>query len=251
MANTLIGIIGGLGPFAGLDFVQKIFRNTKALKDQDHIDCMLVSCASIIPDRTEFLLGKESENPALGMFESAKKLYAAGVRLAVIACNTAHAERIFKPFSMMIQEALPDFTVLNMIKLCADYVKEKLPACSTIGLLATKGVYASGVYQEYFTDGFKLLEPDAEGKERIHNAIYNKDYGIKTCSSPVHSKAHAIVIKETVDMKHRGAEAIILGCTELPLAVQEAMEFPLIDPALIAARALIGVVAPAKLLPQF
>jgi len=77
--NTpFIGIIGGVGPYAGLDFVQKIFANTQAVQDQDHLNCMLVSCPSLIPDRTRYLLQsnhEESENPAFGLFESARCLY--------------------------------------------------------------------------------------------------------------------------------------------------------------------------------
>ena len=88
----IVGVIGGLGPYAGLDFVKKIFSNTRATTDQEHLDCILVSCPSIVADRTSFLLENKSEdeNPALGMFESARRLYLAGVRIACVACNTAH-----------------------------------------------------------------------------------------------------------------------------------------------------------------
>jgi aspartate racemase len=93
--RPFIGVIGGVGPYAGLDFIRKIFSNTIASKDQDHLNCLLISCPSIIPDRTEFLLQGNGENPAYGLFESARCLYIAGVRYAVVACNTAHSCRIF------------------------------------------------------------------------------------------------------------------------------------------------------------
>ena len=66
--KPLAGIIGGVGPYAGLDFVRDIFNNTIALSDQEHIGVLLVSCPAIIPDRTKYLLDEETVNPALGLF---------------------------------------------------------------------------------------------------------------------------------------------------------------------------------------
>ena len=53
---SAIGVVGGVGPFAGTDLVNKIFRHTKAVRDQDHINLIMTSCPSLIPDRTDFLL---------------------------------------------------------------------------------------------------------------------------------------------------------------------------------------------------
>ncbi|MCL2602269.1 MAG: amino acid racemase [Treponema sp.] len=250
MKNAIIGVIGGIGPCAGLDFMQNIFNNTRAAQDQDHLDCVLVSCPSMITDRTGFLLsGGEGENPALGMFESAKKLHAAGAAYAVAACNTAHAGRIFKPFCQMVHAALPELTIINMLETCADYVKKNL-AVKRIGLLATRGTHTSRVYHEYFGGGFELLEPDEAGQERVHQAIYSAEFGIKACSQPVKPQARETVEREICRLAERGAQAVILGCTELPLAVHAAYALPvvIINPALIAARALIALVAPEKLL---
>ena len=253
MANrenpALVGVIGGIGPFAGLDFMRNIFNNTRALKDQEHLDCVLVSCPSIIPDRTEFLFSDgETENPAIGIFESAKKLHAAGVSYAVVACNTAHAGRIFKPFREMARKSLPELTIINMLETCASHVKKNLNI-TRVGLLATKGTHKSGVYHEYFGDGIELLEPDAAGQEKVHESIYSKEYGIKAFSQPVKPLASEHIKQEISNLVDRGAQAVILGCTELPLAVQPG-EVPVavIDPGLIAARALIALTAPQKLL---
>jgi aspartate racemase len=248
---TIIGVIGGVGPQAGLDFVQKIFANTKAKKDQDHLNCMLISCPSMIPDRTGFLLHgtREEENPAFGMFESARRLYMAGVRIAAVACNTAHADRIFSPFCSMVKESLPDMKIVNMLETCAAYAKES--QISRLGLLATIGTHESRVYHEYFReeDGFILIEPDSAGQKNIHEAIYNEDFGIKAQSQKISRKATDRINHEILALVERGAEAIILGCTELPLAVQSLnSSVPLIDPGLITARRLIALTEPEKLL---
>jgi aspartate racemase len=256
---TIIGVIGGVGPQAGLDFVQKIFSNTNAKTDQEHLNCILISCSSIIPDRTGFLLhnqdgqaedASKENNPAFGLFESARRLHMAGVRFAAIACNTAHASRIFTPFCSMVKESLPDFQIINMLETCSRYVKESLKI-NRLGLLATKGTHKSKVYHEYFKkdEGFFLIEPDDAEQEKIHDAIYNKDYGIKADVKKISAMAIDCINKEIFSLIERGAEAIILGCTELPLAIQS-NSFPvqIIDPGLICARRLIELAAPEKLL---
>ncbi|MDL2228974.1 amino acid racemase [Treponema sp. OttesenSCG-928-L16] len=252
-STSLVGIIGGVGPHAGLDFMRKIFNNTIAVKDQDHISTVLISCPALIPDRTCFLLDEEKENPAEGMSECAGKLYAAGAGYVCVACNTAHSGRIFAPFCRSVEESFPGLRVVNMLETCAGYVKQYLPKVKTIGYLATKGTYASGVYREYFSadQGFTLIEPEIQGQERIHEAIYSKEFGIKAHSDPVHPKARSILLYETFKLSDRGADAVILGCTELPLAVNPLdFSIPILDPGLLTARRLIGLVAPEKLMSE-
>lgn len=250
-----VGVIGGVGPYAGLDFIRKILDNTRAVRDQEHIDCMLISCPSIIPDRTSFLLkgqAEEKENPAQGLFESAKRLYLGGVRHAAVACNTAHADRIFTPFLAMTQKFLPDLTIVNMLETCAVHVRETLGHIRRVGLLSTIGTYQSRVYHEYFreADGFTIIEPEKAGKEKIQEAIYSEAFGIKAYAMPVKPQAQNYVNYEIFKLLDRRAEAVILGCTELPLAVHtSSFPVPILDPGLLTARRLIALTAPEKLIP--
>ncbi|MDR2071268.1 MAG: amino acid racemase [Treponema sp.] len=248
--SPLIGIIGGVGPYAGLDFFRNILNNTVTSCDQDHVGTVLISCPALIPDRTNYLLDEETENPAFGMFECANQLAVAGVKYAGVACNTAHAKRIFEPFTAMVREKIPHLEIINMLETCMLYVKQNMPALRNIGYLATKGTYKSRVYHEYFRaeDGFSLMEPEVQGQERIHEAIYSKEFGIKAYSDPVQTKARSILLYETFKLFDRGAEAIILGCTELPLAVNSGdFLVPVFDPGKIIARRLIELTAPEKL----
>jgi aspartate racemase len=251
--DPLVGVIGGVGPYAGIDFLEKLFLNTQAVKDQDHISCMLVSCPSLIPDRSEFLLGKspDGKNPAHGIFSCAVSLYKAGVRAVSVACNTAHASRIFTPFQEMARESLPGLTVVNMLETCASFIKNH-SASRCLGLLATLGTYKSGVYHEYFReeDGFTLIEPEEPGRVKIHNAIYDEYAGIKAQPHPVKARTKNTVLYEAYRLVERGADAVIAGCTELPFAIgQDDMSVPLFDSALLTARALIQIAAPEKLAP--
>jgi aspartate racemase len=248
--NSLIGIIGGVGPYAGLDFFKKIIDNTVSSRDQDHVSVLLLSCPVLIPDRTGYLLGDESENPAFGMFECAKRLCSVGVKYVSVACNTAHSKRIFEPFTDMVHDKLPGLEIVNMLETCALYVKQNMPGIKRIGYLATKGTYRSGVYHEYLSanEGFSLMEPETQGQERIHEAIYSQEFGIKVHSNPIHAKARSILLYETFKLLDRGAEAVILGCTELPLAVNP-HDFlaPVLDPGKLTARKLVELAAPEKL----
>jgi aspartate racemase len=188
------------------------------------------------------------------LFESAKILYAAGARHAVVVCNTAHSDRIFMPFCGMVREAMPGMVIVNMLRSCADFVKKEHPGIKTLGLLATKGTYKSRVYGEYFrtAEGFSVLEPELPGQERISEAIYSLDFGIKAHSNPVQAKACNILLYEGFRLLDRGAQCLILGCTELPLAVDPTdFSAPVLNPGLLAARELIRMAAPSSLTEEY
>mgnify|MGYP000203337425 FL=1 len=91
----MIGVIGGMGPQAGIDLVQKIINLTKAASDQDHLPIAMLSIPHSISDRTEFLLGKSDVNPAIAISEVICTLSKNGASIIGMPCNTAHAEPIF------------------------------------------------------------------------------------------------------------------------------------------------------------
>jgi aspartate racemase len=137
-----------------------------------------------------------------------------------------------------------------MLRSCADFVRKNHPEVKALGLLATKGTYKSRVYHEYFRtgEGFSILEPEGPGQNRIGDAIYSLDFGIKAHSDPVQAKACNILLYEGFRLLDRGAQGLILGCTELPLAVDPAdFSAPVFNPGLLAARELIRLTAPSAL----
>lgn len=246
----MIGIIGGVGPYAGLDLNKKIFENTDAKTDQQHLDVLLFSLSKLIADRTEYLQHKEQfENPAIAMAQIAEQLKNAGATVLGVPCNTAHSPLIFDPFEKMVKEKHPQIKIIHMIsetfkQLSLLHLKEK-----KIGLLATLGTYESGIYQDIAKQyHFEILEPSENDKQKIHEAIYSKQYGIKSVS-PVTKKAQQIMISQSNQLIKQGAAAIILGCTEIPLALDSvSLSVPKIDPTNILARALIHAIAPEKLI---
>ena len=86
----MIGILGGMGPQAGVDLATKVISQTRAEKDQDHIPLMLIGDPHV-PDRTAFLFGRTDINPAHAMAKSVNMLIASGAQCVGIACNTAHS----------------------------------------------------------------------------------------------------------------------------------------------------------------
>ena len=180
------------------------------------------------------------------MFECARRLHLAGASHVIVACNTAHASEIFSEYSKMVEDRLDGLKIINMLKVCAESNRK----FKRIGLLATLGTHQSKVYHEYFDDkNFELLEPCQKGQESVHEAIANESFGIKAHSHDIKPQAIDIISSEIVKLVDRGAEAVILGCTELPLAVKiEDFKVPIIDPALVAARKLVEMIAPEKLI---
>src|SRR5690554_4449756 len=90
----MLAIIGGIGPLAGVLMAENIILNNKVNLDQDHIPFVLISFPNEIKDRTEFLLGKVSENPAIPIARQIISIETLGITHVVIACNTAHSPEI-------------------------------------------------------------------------------------------------------------------------------------------------------------
>ncbi len=250
--ERIIGIVGGVGPFAGLDINRKIFENTKAITDQDHLEVYLLSCSRYITDRTEYLHNQDSiENPANAIFNVICKLNQIGAEIVGIPCNTAHSSLIFNRILSLISNAELNVELVSMIEETKKIIEENPNKLKSIGLLSTLGTYGSGIYQSAFASNaeIKLVLPCDEDRAKVHRAIYDKEFGIKAFSFPVSERAVELLheVIHVLQKKER-VQAIIMGCTEIPLALQQSnINIPLIDPTEILARALIRKSNPSKL----
>jgi len=227
-----IGIIGGVGPLATVDFMEKVIRHTEATKDQDHIK-MVVEHNPKIPDRTENLLG-DGPDPTIPLLAAGKRLEADSADMIAIPCNTAHA------FVKRIQRYI-SIPVVHMLYETACTIRDDYPKCHSIGLLATSGTIESRVYHDVLEAMDLHVEvPDDEYQEKVMAAIYG-DKGVKagfTTGACVDDLLAALA--HVVD---RGAEAVILGCTELPILLEATDSYPVggksivvLDPTEILAR---------------
>lgn len=247
----MIGIVGGVGPYAGIDLLKKVYDNTIANRDQEHLDTVLISMSSRIQDRTAFLLGEIKENPALAIADVLFLLEKVGATVAGIPCNTVHSAAIFNVVLRMLNDKKSNIKLLNMIDTTIDFIAQNHKKINTVGVLSTIGTYKSGVYTKALKrKGYKVIFPTMEMLEKIiHPAIYDPNYGIKAFSNPIHPQAVENLNKGIAYLKEQGAQAVILGCTEIPLAIpeKEAEGIPTIDPTNILARALIYHFQPDKL----
>lgn len=247
----MIGIVGGVGPFAGVDIVKKIIEETIAVKDQDHLPVLLSSQPHRIADRTKYLVGLVDTNPAYALAEIIQELAQAGATVVAIPCNTAHAPQIFDVVKEELQKKGCKVKLLNLIEETANYIKETQGNIA-VGVLSTTGTKNTGLYRHILQqNNLQAVEPDDKIQETVHAAIYDEKYGIKAISSPVTKRARQELITGIGGLKQQGAQAVVLGCTELPLALPEKENdgIPLIDPNRILARALIKAIAPEKLKP--
>ena len=235
-----------MGPYAGLDLERKVFDCVDARSDQDYPDVYMVSASRLIPDRSYYILHPDSENPCTGIEYVVQKLAGMGATHIAIPCNTAHSPVIMNQVERFIEINGLDVTLLNIVEETYKWVKQNVTS-KKIVLYATQGTYYSGVYHKFFDpDGeYQIVEPDEEDRERIWDAIYNREYGIKAFASPITNEAADIFKRVTEKMIARGYDTFIMGCTEIPLAMEN-LQLPItkIDPARILAMALVKAVCP-------
>jgi len=209
-----IGIVGGVGPAATVDFMGKIVRNTPAQRDQDHIQ-LIVEQNPQIPDRTAHLTS-DGADPTLPLYAVCKNLEANHVKLIAIPCNTAHA------YVEYIQPHL-SIPIVNMLSETIEYIRTQYPSCRTIGLLATNGTVSSRVYHDIVSHtDLTLLTPEPEFQDAVMNAIYGEE-GVKAGFTEGTCKQELLRAMQHLAM--RGCDALILGCTELPLVFAQNPSF--------------------------
>ena len=250
--KEVIGVLGGMGPHAGVDLVDKITAQTQASSDHEHLPVALLSYPERIVDRSTFLFGDTDTNPALALADILRRLDEAGATVAGMPCNTAHAPAIFD--TLVSETARTGHTVrlLHMVEETVQFMQATMPHIGTVGTLSTQAVYALNLHRTPLEEaGFDVVTPDAATKERVNNTIFSTEFGLKAQSHPPTPQAKQNLLDAIQHLIDQGAEAVVLGCTELPLTpLANSMDLvPLIDPAEILARALINAVHPDHLKP--
>jgi len=246
---------------AGVKLHEKVIRYSKASCDQDHME--LVHLSAPIAERPHFLLTKKGPNPGHQMFAVVRGLSMLAAErgkivIAGVPCNTFHAQPIWNPLmdevtrmNHRIAEKYgdEDSTVLPGQVHFVHMLKETVSYCvalgvKTIGLLSTTGLRKSGLYREMFaTHKIDLVEVGKEDQHALQEAISNPNYGIKALNKAC-PKVREACKGFVRHLKKKGAAAVILGCTEIPIALPE-KEFEgvqLIDPVDILARRLVDTV---------
>jgi aspartate racemase len=227
MPEKIIGVLGGMGPEATIELFAQIVRRTRAKKDQEHLR-VLIDNNPKVPDRTAAVLsGGASCLPELA--RSARALKRAGADFIVIPCVTAH----YFHDPLQKRTSLP---VLHIVEETVKRIRKRHPGVRRIGLLASTGTTAAGLFQKALAGTkVELLVPSEKTqKDLVMKAIY----AIKAAGAT--AQARSLARQAADELVGRGAQVVIAGCTEIPLVLKDGdLPVPVVDPIAILAEAAI------------
>ncbi len=224
--QPLIGILGGMGPMASQLFYKMVTMHTKAEKDQDHINLLLLSDASM-PDRTAAILSGQYEAPYQQLLDDAMFLEKAGCQAIAITCNTAHF------FVDMIEPKL-HIPILHMIRETAEAASRACSPGARVGVMATDGTVRTGLYQKALEGrGLEPYTPPAAIQREVMHQIYDRIKSGLPCDAESWERIEA-------DYRGAGCQTVILACTELSvIKADEGLSAWYMDPMEVLARTLI------------
>ncbi len=200
--RRLIGVLGGMGPLATVDFMQKVIEATPAEHDQDHVPLIVYSVPQI-PDRVGAASAGTNE-PLPAMLTGIRTLEQAGVEAIAIACNTAHAW----------YDQLAASTKVRVIHMAQAVIDAASQHTRPVALMATVGTLQAGIYQRYFEKaGWQALVPQAPDQDMIVDAIAAVKRGEI-------ERARASFDVAAASLLASGAGQLLLACTELPVAAK-------------------------------
>lgn len=216
MSEKVIGILGGMGPEATVDLYRKIILNSGAKLDQDHFR-IIVDSNPKIPSRDAAIL-EGGEDPTDAICKTAQNLEKAGADFIVIPCNAAHI------FLRHVRRSV-SIPILSIVEETVCALLDQFPELEKVGLLASTPVVNTGLYGDALQErGISAIVPSARAQQLLQEALFaikagDKSFGVK---AQIQSVARELVA--------RGAKAIILACTELPLVIgSKDIDVPVID----------------------
>jgi len=201
MKREILGVIGGLGPIATAHFMALVTEMTDAVTDQQHLTMIIYSAPSI-PDRTAHILDRSRPSPLPQMLSIGQRLTEQGCTRIAIPCMTAH-------YFFEALEAGFSVPRVHGVRETVRHLKEN--GVKSVGIMATDGTIRSRIFRnELEKQGLTALIPGEEAQKNVMHLIFNN---IKAGIPAEMDKFHAA----SRDLRKQGAEAIILGCTELSL----------------------------------
>lgn len=229
-ANTrILGVLGGMGPLASAQFMLRLTLLTPASRDQDHIPAVLWSDPRV-PDRTRGKLAG-GDNPLPWLLHGIAGLRQAGCGAIAIPCNTAHGW-----FTEMQQAA--GMPILHIVDAAAEDLRRIGVAPGRIGVMGTQATLAMRLYQDRLsTLGWDCITPTQAEMDRLVSPA------IAAVKANRVAEAYAPLADVVGTLAARGATAVVLGCTEIPLGIQagpqESLAAPVVDTIDALARAAI------------
>jgi len=209
--HKVVGVLGGMGPEATLAFYANLIAATPATRDQDHLQ-VIINSNPRVPDRTAAVLGK-GPSPVPALLAGIEVLARAGATFVVIPCVSAH---IFID-ELRKDAALPVISILDVV---ADAIGGHPGGVRKVGLIATEGTIRAGVFARRLSAGqIDVLCPAETDQGIVSGAIYD----VKAGATPARRRAIAgdlVAVSERLIAS--SAQALVLGCTEIPLVFPSA-----------------------------
>ena len=206
-----VGILGGMGPEATIEFMRRLVAAVPARDDAEHIR-MLVDNNPKVPSRIKALIDGTGDDPAPVLARMAKALETAGADFLAMPCNTAHAY-------LREIEAAVTIPVLDMIGLSVSALAERSPRPRTIGLLASPAVRQTGLFATPLSKrGFETIPPNAEEEATLLALI-------KSIKAGGRGQMERETLYEAAgSLAARGAEALVIACSEFSLLPKPRIE---------------------------
>jgi aspartate racemase len=209
MSEKTVGVIGGMGPEATVDFLRRLIAATPAQDDADHIH-VLVDNNPKIPSRISALIEGKGQDPLPELIRMARGLEKQGADFLVIPCNTAHY------YLPAIAHAV-DIPLLDMVGLSIRALSGK-----RIGMLASPAVRLVGLYEARLRDaGMAAVFPDVAGETKVLEIIR----AVKANRVTAQHRRDYADVAGALDM-----DALLIACTELSvLGAPEGVTRPVVD----------------------
>ena len=233
-----VGVLGGMGPEATIDFMAKVVALTPAARDQDHVP-MLVDNNCRVPDRQEAMRSGDSAAVRGALATMAERLEEMGADFLVMPCNTAHA---------FVEDAAAtvDIPLVSIIDATVEAALEATRGVQQIGLLATDACLNAGVYDAAAqARGLTLVTPDPAAQEQLMSLIFRVKAG--ETDDAIRDGMMAVA-RQLIDA---GAAALVGGCTEIPLVLRPTdVSVPFVSSTEALARRTVAVATGEKPLPE-
>lgn len=225
--ERILGVLGGMGPLASAQFMTRLTLLTPAARDQDHIHAVLWSDPRI-PDRGAAQDGT-GPDPLPALLRGIRALEAAGCGAIAIPCNTAHGWID----GMRAATGLP---ILHIIDAAAQDLRRQNVAPAPVGIMGTAATLSMRLYQDRLGAlGWPCLQPTADEMARLVSPA------IASVKANRVAEAYAPLAQMVALLRDRGAQAVVLGCTEIPLGLQagpwDTLGVPIVDTIDALARA--------------
>ena len=207
-----LGILGGMGPMATVECYRRITESTPANSDQQHLDIMILSHASM-PDRSSVILGGDDRALIEAVAGDLKAFEDYGCTSIAIPCNTFH-------YFYDIVQSMTSAKVYNMVKLAVDEAAIRFGSGAGIAVFGTEGTLRAGVYEREFEDrDLRYVHLPVEDREMLMSAIYDVKGNDNRKQPQVDDLIDRII-------SEGAADGIILACTELSIIEYRTVDNP-------------------------